>query len=67
MVHDLETHRLARALIDEHGEDAPAHAAAQASACQKFGDWPGVSKWKLVLATIDELQGRQRGPDVALE
>ena len=57
MTSDLDIYRSARALIKQHGQDAPIHAAMRANAMLDKGDLDGFVVWRRVLRTVEELQG----------
>ena len=57
MISDLDTYRSAQALIKQHGQDAPIHAAMRADAMLDKGDLDDYAAWKRVLRTVEELQG----------
>ena len=62
MVADLDIDRLAKLLIDGHGDDAATHAAMQADAMLERGDL--VGKWARlrIIAAIEELQRTEPAP-----
>jgi hypothetical protein len=53
---EIDIFRSAKLLIDQHGADAPIHAAMRVDALIETGDVDGVSVWKRVLRAIGELQ-----------
>ncbi len=57
MIPDLDIYRSAQALIKQHGEDAPIHAAMRADAMLEKGDLGGYAVWKRILRAVEELQG----------
>ncbi len=59
MTSDLDIHRSARLLIDQHGEDAPIFAAMQADKCFEGGDLDGKAVWMGVIGAIKELLDQQ--------
>ncbi len=59
MPDDLDIYRSAKLLIDQHGEDAPIHAAMQADKRMKAGDLDGCAIWKRVIRAIKELLDQQ--------
>ena len=67
MLTDPDIYRSARALINQHGEDAPIHAAMRADELLKAGDMDGVAVWKRLLRALDELQSRERPENVTLQ
>ena len=66
MIPDLDIYRSAKTLIDQHGEDAPIHAAMRADAMLESGDLDGVSVWKRILKAVEELQGAGPRPGEAV-
>ena len=55
MTSDLDIYRSANALINQHGEDAPIHAAMRADELLEAGDMEGVTAWKRIITAIEEL------------
>ncbi len=55
MIPDLDIYRSAQALIKQHGEDAPVHAAMRADAMLAAGDLDGYGVWKRILRAVEEL------------
>ena len=47
--------KLAKLLINQHGEDAPIVAAMQADKCLEAGDLDGKAVWMGVIRAIKEL------------
>ncbi len=41
--------------MEQHGEDAPIHAAMRADAVLEKGDLDGVLVWKRILRAVEEL------------
>ena len=65
MTSDLDIHRSAQALIQQHGQDAPIHAAMRADTMLDKGDMDGCAVWKRILRAVKELQGTEpRSGDV---
>ena len=60
MTSDLDIYRTAKLLVDQHGEDAPIHAAMRADELMAKGDLDGQAIWKLILKAIDELLANER-------
>ncbi len=56
MTSDLDIYRSAQALIKQHGEDAPIHAAMKADAMLDKGDLDGYAVWERILRAVEELQ-----------
>lgn len=65
-VQTLNKERGLRALIDQHGEDAPIHAAMRADKLLKAGDMDGVTTWKRILRAVDELLAKERPEGAAV-
>ncbi len=61
-VSDLDVYRSARLLVDQHGDEAPIHAATQADAMLDKGDLDGQAVWMRILNAVEELL-RGRGDD----
>ena len=59
MPSELDIYRSAKLLIDQHGEDAPIHAAMQADKCLAAGDLDGKATWMRVIEAIKELLDRK--------
>ena len=59
---DLDIYRTTNLLIQQHGDDAPIHAAMRADKLMEAGDMEGKAVWKRILAAIDELLAEKR-PD----
>ena len=57
MVLDLDIYRSANLLVQQHGKDAPIHAAMKADAMLEAGDLGGYGVWKRILRAVEELQG----------
>ena len=55
MVSDIDIFRSANAVIREHGQDAPIHAAMRADALLEAGDLDGQRVWLRIIAAIEEL------------
>ena len=64
MTSDLDTFRSANELIEQHGEDAPIHAAMRADELMNAGDMEGKAVWMRILTAIDELMDRLVPEDV---
>ncbi len=56
MIPDLDIYRSAQALVKQHGQDAPIHAAMRADAVLEKGDLDGYAVWRRVLRAVEELQ-----------
>ena len=66
MTSDLDIFRTAKLLVDQHGEDAPIHAAMRADELMEKGDLDGQAIWKLILKAIDELLANERPKDAGV-
>ena len=64
LVEDLEIYRAAHALIKEHGEDAPVHAAMRADELLAAGDIEGRAVWIRIVGRLRSFwtSGRGAGP-----
>ena len=63
MTSDLDIYRSASLLIQQHGEDAPVHAAMRADELIEAGDMEGRAVWKMILKAIEELLSKERPGD----
>ncbi len=66
MTSDLDIYRSAQALIKQHGQDAPIHAAMRADAMLDKGDLDGAAVWRRILRAVEELQGPEPKPGEAV-
>ncbi len=55
MTSDLDVYRSAQLLIDQHGGEAPIHAAMQADAMLDKGNLDGAAVWRRIVGAINEL------------
>ncbi len=62
MVSDLDIYRSAKLLIDQHGDEAPIHAAMRADAFLDQGNLEGERVWIRIMQAIEELR-RERPKD----
>ena len=62
MIPDLDIYRSANLLVQQHGEDAPIHAATRADAMLEAGDLGGLAVWKRILRAEEELQKVEPAP-----
>ncbi len=62
MIPDHDIFRSANSLVDQHGEDAPIHAAMRADAMLEAGDLDGYGAWRRILRAVEELQRVEPGP-----
>ena len=67
MVLDIDIYRTANVLVNQHGEDAPIHAAMRADAMLEAGDMEGCSALKRVLKAIEEMLSKERPPRASLQ
>ena len=63
MTPEFDIYRTAKLLVDQHGEDAPIHAAMRTDELLARGDLDGQAIWKLILKAIDELPANERPED----
>ncbi len=61
MTSDLDIYRAANELIEQHGEDAPIHAAMRADELMEAGDMDGRAVWLRIVKAIEELRQREPG------
>ena len=54
MTSDLDIYRAAHAVIKQHWQDAPVHAATRADALLEAGDLEGQQVWLRIIAAIKE-------------
>ncbi len=54
MTSDLDIYRSANELIEQHGEDAPIHAAMRADELMETSDMDGRAVWLRVVEAIEE-------------
>ncbi len=66
MIPDLDIYRSANALVKQHGQDAPIHAAMRADELLDKGDLDGYAVWKRILRAVEELQGTAPKPGEAV-
>ncbi len=53
--------RSAKALVDQHGDDAAIHAAMRADELLDEGDLDGAATWRRVIQAIKELESTVPG------
>ncbi len=63
MTSDLDIYRSANELIEQHGEDAPIHAAMRADELMETGDMEGRAVWIWIVKAIEELLSEERPGD----
>ncbi len=56
---DLDVYRSAKLLIDQHGDEAPIHAAMRVDELLDAGDLDGVAVWRRIIRAIEELQRKE--------
>lgn len=59
MTSDLDVYRSASLLIEQHGDEAPIHAAMRADQLLDGGDLDGQAVWKRILKAVEELLDRE--------
>ncbi len=62
MTSDLDVYRAANLLFEQHGDEAPFHAALRADALLDAGDLEGAAVWRRILKAVEEL--RRSEPEV---
>ena len=55
MTTDLDIYRSAKLMIDQHGDEAPIHAAMRADELMAAGDMDGYAAWKRIVGVVDDL------------
>ncbi len=55
MVDDVDIYRSAKLLVDQHGDEAPIHAAMRADELLGTGDVDGRAVWLRILKAVEEL------------
>ena len=55
IVSDLDIYRAAKLLVDQHGAEAPIHAAMKADAMLEKGDLDGQRVWLRILKAVEVL------------
>ncbi len=63
MTSDLDVYRAANELIEQHGEDAPIHAAMRADELMEAGDMEGETVWLRIVKAIEDLLAKERPED----
>jgi hypothetical protein len=64
MTSELDIYRSAQAMIKQHSEDAPIHAAMRADELAEAGDMEGCVTWRRVVRAIKELLDKPEGERV---
>lgn len=67
MADELDIYRTAQLMVNQHGHDAPIHAAMRQDQLSASGDVEGANVWRRVLAAIDVLLVRDRGESQMLQ
>ena len=67
MTSDLDIYRSAKILVDEHGEDAPIHAAMKAGKFLEAGDLDGQAVWQRIVRATRELLSKERPPGATVQ
>ena len=62
MIPDLDIYSSSKALVKQHGQDAPIQAAMRADAMLDKGDLDGYAAWKRILRAVEELRWAEPGP-----
>ena len=52
---DLDIYRSAKVLVDQHGDEAPIHAAMRADELLDIANLDGAAVWRRVLKAIKEI------------
>ncbi len=66
LIPTLDIYRSAAALVKQHGQDAPIHAAMRADAMLDKGDLDGYAVWRRIVRAVEELQGVAPKPGEAV-
>ena len=61
MTSDLDIYRSAKLLIDQHGDEAPIHAAMRADDLLDRGDLDGAAVWRRIVSAVNELLADKPG------
>ena len=67
MTSDIDIFRSARVLINQHGEDAPIHAAMKADKFLAAGDLDGAATWQRIVRAAKELLSKERPPEATVQ
>jgi len=54
-MNEIDVYRSANELINQHGEDAPIHAAMRADAMLEAGDMDGRAVWLRIVKAAEDL------------
>ncbi len=63
---DLDIYRSAKLLTDQHGKEAPIHAALKADAMLENGDLDGQAVWLRIVRAVEVLLGTRPGDAAAV-
>ncbi len=63
MIPDRDIYRSANALVKQHGQNAPIHAAMNAGAMLDKGALDGYAVWRRIVRAVGELQRAEPGPE----
>ncbi len=63
VVADKDIYRSANELIEQHGEDAPLHAAMRADELLENDDLEGRAVWIRIVKAVEELLSEERPDD----
>jgi len=63
MIDEIDIWRAAKLLVDQHGHEAPIHAAMRVDDMLERGDLEGRRVWKRILEAVNELL-RERKNDL---
>ncbi len=66
MTSEIDIYRSAKPLIDQHGDEAPIHAAMRADELLDAGDLDGAAVWRRIIRAIEELQRTDPGEGEAV-
>ena len=66
MITDLDIYRTVNLLINQHGDEAPIHAAMKADAMLNKGDMEGRSVWLRIVKAVEECLSKDRPADAKM-
>ena len=58
-VAEIDIWRSAKLLVDQHGDEAPIHAAMRTDELLDAGDLDGAAAWRQIIRAIEELQRKE--------
>ncbi|WP_426434118.1 hypothetical protein [Bradyrhizobium genosp. P] len=61
MMSEMQIHMIARRMLDEHGQQAIAHAAHNAVACESKGETEEAKEWRHVEDAMKLMRGPHQG------